>query len=172
MGCAVVCEQVPECAWWTYGSENEDQMCWLRTSSKGLHAVEDSSVGRRSCSPSAGGSWLRKLLGLAALLALASSAYHGRFSGGPKAVIAGLISDVQSLLNRFSHHLPHPWSRNHSQNGAASRGGGFTELGRLGMRMEKQDDLVLWRAEDAIDEIDDESAESLSLLGGRSLGRR
>merc|ERR1719253_235146 len=30
--CATHCSKIPGCSWWTFGIEEEDKMCWLRTS--------------------------------------------------------------------------------------------------------------------------------------------
>lgn len=75
--CATHCSKIPGCAWWTFGVEEEDNMCWLRTSASPAKATEGSKAGDRACVPDAiGGSWLR-LLGLA-LLAAAVVKYRDR----------------------------------------------------------------------------------------------
>jgi len=67
--CATHCSRIPGCAWWTFGIEEEDKMCWLRSSASPAKATEGSNAGDRACVPDAGASkWLR-FLGLALLVA-------------------------------------------------------------------------------------------------------
>jgi hypothetical protein len=69
--CASFCSKIHSCRWWTYGTEEEDKMCWLRTSARPVKATEGSQAGDKACSPSSGtGLWLR-VLGLLALGAAA-----------------------------------------------------------------------------------------------------
>jgi len=66
--CATHCSKIPGCAWWTFGLEEEDKMCWLRSSARPAKATEGSSSGDRACSPGSGsGIWL-KMLVLAAIV--------------------------------------------------------------------------------------------------------
>jgi len=58
--CATHCSKIPGCAWWTFGVEEEDKMCWLRSSAGPAKATEGSSAGDRACNPDGGGrSWFR-----------------------------------------------------------------------------------------------------------------
>jgi hypothetical protein len=61
--CAQFCSKIPGCEWWTFGMEEEDKMCWLRSSARPAKATEGSSAGDRACSPSSGsGIWFRILV--------------------------------------------------------------------------------------------------------------
>jgi len=60
--CAQHCSRIPGCAWWTFGTEEEDKMCWLRSSAAPAKATEGSISGDRACVPDAGsGRWLQML---------------------------------------------------------------------------------------------------------------
>lgn len=69
--CATFCSKIPGCAWWTFGLEEEDKMCWLRSSARPAKATEGSSAGDRACVPTSGQNWLRIFaLGLLAAVAV------------------------------------------------------------------------------------------------------
>mmetsp|Transcript_10376 Transcript_10376/g.26422 ORF Transcript_10376/g.26422 Transcript_10376/m.26422 type:complete len:482 (-) Transcript_10376:116-1561(-) len=67
--CASACAATESCAWWSLGMEEEDSMCWLRTSGSRLKFQEGSVSGSRGCAPPQGWRW--SLLGLAVIAGVA-----------------------------------------------------------------------------------------------------
>lgn len=57
--CAAHCSKILTCQWWTFGVEEEDKMCWLRTGANPAKALEGSSAGDRACVPESSGKWFR-----------------------------------------------------------------------------------------------------------------
>merc|ERR1719375_662493 len=87
--CAQHCSRIPGCAWWTFATEEQDKMCWLRSSASSAKATEGSIAGDRACVPDAGsGKWLR-ILGIIFLLG-GTAKYRDRLLPALAAIVAQL----------------------------------------------------------------------------------
>jgi len=93
--CATHCSKITGCTWWSFGVEEEDKMCWLRSSASPAKATEGSASGDRNCVPDGGSSkWLR-LLGLGLIVAAAVN-YRDRVLP----MLVGVIGMLGSILGK------------------------------------------------------------------------
>eukprot|EP00929_Paragymnodinium_shiwhaense_P015121 TRINITY_DN123148_c0_g1_i1.p1 TRINITY_DN123148_c0_g1~~TRINITY_DN123148_c0_g1_i1.p1 ORF type:complete len:556 (-),score=124.58 TRINITY_DN123148_c0_g1_i1:133-1800(-) len=72
--CASTCSQVLQCQSWSFATEEEDAMCWLREDFPSLRPEIGSTVGGRDCTASGSGRWFFALCG--ALLVAFAVARH------------------------------------------------------------------------------------------------
>jgi hypothetical protein len=97
--CASHCSKILNCQWWTFGVEEEDSMCWLRSGANPAKAMEGSSAGDKACVPDSNSKWFR-IFGLV-LLGVAVVKYRDRLLNA----LAG-ISDAAGKKGRGGFGVP------------------------------------------------------------------
>eukprot|EP00927_Polykrikos_kofoidii_P082678 TRINITY_DN8271_c0_g1_i1.p1 TRINITY_DN8271_c0_g1~~TRINITY_DN8271_c0_g1_i1.p1 ORF type:complete len:551 (+),score=78.76 TRINITY_DN8271_c0_g1_i1:52-1704(+) len=121
--CAQACAQIVACQSWSFGLEDEDQMCWLRSDVASLTPEVGSIVGSKACRRSSFG----RNCTFVFVLALAAFALfrlsESRLSSNNSA-LGGLCSSLQSLVG---------------YRGKYSKGVSGTELGHVSDELGMQD---------------------------------
>lgn len=120
--CAEVCGNIPGCGWWSFGSEDEDHMCWLRRSGKGMLAAYGFSSGMQACGPSRY-SWLR----LCIIVSLLAAAAYYREMIFPLVLGLGISLELFSLIRTVTCRLglAEPVMEMRKLQGGCQKGGGF-----------------------------------------------